>query len=352
MGASSKISVNVALCGSIPRSCLGNGCDTKLAIRSNRADPTHSIPAAAGGSQSMTALVSLVESIDVPTWAVPASCDARLEPICNAIEHHPRLNLIQRASFLIGRSPTAQLQLLHKTCSRIHALLVHHTNGSFLLKDLESGHGTFVNGVAIPKNVWFKLKKGSLIRFGSGYDAPAFLFKSFCVGFDRMVSDLDHISHALNTTSTSTITATASADNAVKESHCHKNLSSMQPSSTPSTFNEVVSCIRGDGGMACILDGGDAPAAALTLLHTRMNACGQELLSTRESNVIRQAIDHFSVQCCSSEEDEHHQVVLRPKKRRKRSPDLHVSFSVDAAKVFYPPAVTPDEYSSDDDHSI
>ena len=217
-----------------------------------------------------------------------------------------------------------------------------------------------MNGIAIPTNVWFKLKKGSLIRFGSGNDAPAFIFKSFCVGFDRMVLDLDHISNAFSSSSdcddstssscsSSSLVCDSNSDIATLSSKHKLDLDANHKMDVPvSSDHEIVSCIRGDGGMACILDRRDAPAAALTLLHTRMNACGQQLLSPRESNVVRQAIQHFTVQCCENDQV----MSMRPtKKRRIRSTELRVSFSMDTPKIFYPPAVTPDEYFSDDDHT-
>ena len=78
MRTNSKISINVALCGSVPRSSFVTVHEPSLANSSIRADPTHSVSipavkmAAAVASRSKAA-------IEIPSWAVPASCDARLE---------------------------------------------------------------------------------------------------------------------------------------------------------------------------------------------------------------------------------------------------------------------------------
>merc|ERR1712226_720314 len=174
-----------------------------------------------------------------------------------------------------------------------------------------------------------RIKKGSLVRFG-GIGGPSFVLKSFCVGFDRMISDLDNISSAL------------SAKNG-------KQTNSNQ-----------------DNGVACIRDGGDAPAAALVLLHTRLNACGgHAALSSGSSELARRAQDHFiassnsakrdrdeiSTPCiklavphliCETDDGE----LLNCKRRKKQA---RVRFSDEKPQLFYPPSVTPDELSSDDE---
>jgi len=338
-----KISVNVAVCGAIPRPRpFLNGLSAKLDHLVD--DATSDVPIRGERGIMIVPRSNIMASSSsdpmIPSWAAPVTdCDARLEPVCEAMDHHPRLDLTKRSSFIIGRSPTANLQLLYSTCSRIHALLVHHANGAFLIKDLESGHGTYVNGVQIPTNAWHRLKKGALIRFG-GIGAPAFIFKTFCVKFGRMVSDLDDISSAL----------------------------SLEKRDRVEVNGEVqVSCIRGDGGMACVLDSRDAPDAALTLLHTRMNSCGH-MLSQEESTLMNQARKRFlgkrKMERCGgynaspspaliSDCDKAKDMKKCLKMSKKPSKiQLRVSFCTDQPKSFHAPSVTPEEVYSDDEVDI
>lgn len=344
--ATAKISLNVALCsGSIPRSDLLNGpvynldgCNVNRAqLEGKNVITTTSANMVEDIRQSVATTLASNDVVEVPAWATIAEGDARLEPICEAVDTHAQLSLTSRASFVIGRSPTANLQLLHRTCSRMHALLVHHSNGSFLIKDLGSGHGTYVNGSKLPSKAWHKLKKGSLIRFGGNdQGAPAFLFKSF-VGIGNLVSDLDQIYTSCN-----------------------------------DQDSNAVSCIKGGGGMACVLDVKDIPAAALTLLNTRMNACGQQLMSLHESSIARCAREHFNAKKRSYDDDDDDRGFItgenkyipsstvrdstgdkdkdgKSNKRRKGALKHRVSFSLNSPQVFYPPSVTPDELSSDDE---
>lgn len=87
------------------------------------------------------------------------------------------------------------MQLLHCASSRRHAILFHHPNGSCYVVDCGSAHGTFVNGVRVRSSVTEqgvvpqKVKKGALLRFG-GPGAPTFILKSFSVGFDSLLKNL------------------------------------------------------------------------------------------------------------------------------------------------------------------
>lgn len=101
------------------------------------------------------------------------------------------VNLKARAVFRVGRSPHSDIQLFHDNCSRRHAMLFHHDNGSCYLVDCGSAHGTFVNGnrVQSPPNggvvIPFKVRRGSIIRFG-GPGAPQFMLKSFSFELDEL----------------------------------------------------------------------------------------------------------------------------------------------------------------------
>lgn len=151
--------------------------------------------------------------VDPPRWAVPARGGTRLEPVCEAVGSHPTIDLSTRACFRVGRSPTSDIQLLHNTSSRRHAIIVHHPNGGCYVVDCGSSHGTFVNGVRVRSTpsgsmiIPHRVKRGSLIRFG-GPGAPAFVLKSFSVGFSAMVKEIEspvslQSNHSSSTTSQS-----------------------------------------------------------------------------------------------------------------------------------------------------
>lgn len=119
-----------------------------------------------------------------------------MQPVCEALETHTRVDLTTRSCFRIGRSPTSDVQLMHGTSSRRHALLFHHPNGHCYVVDCGSAHGTFVNGVRVRSTpsagmvAPHRVRRGALIRFG-GPGAPSFVLKSFSVGFSYMVKDLE-----------------------------------------------------------------------------------------------------------------------------------------------------------------
>lgn len=104
------------------------------------------------------------------------------------------VDLTARPCFRVGRSPASDVQLMHNTSSRRHALLFHHPNGSCYVVDCGSAHGTYVNGVRVRNTpssgmvVPHRVRRGALIRFG-GPGAPSFVLKSFSVGFSYMVKE-------------------------------------------------------------------------------------------------------------------------------------------------------------------
>jgi len=134
--------------------------------------------------------------LEPPLWAVPARGDSRLEPVCEALGSHSTVDLTNRPFLRIGRSPNSDVQLLHQTSSRRHALIFHHPNGSCYVVDSGSSHGTYVNGVRVRSTpnsgmvIPHRVRRGSLIRFG-GPGAPAFVLKCLSVGFSAMVKEVD-----------------------------------------------------------------------------------------------------------------------------------------------------------------
>lgn len=229
----SSVKVNVKLCGSVPRdeiegltlvncaplvlqssssqqnasrSCL-NRTSSYLSNTTNNQDPTTN--SVEDGDRVAAELCSQLCSFqqqpsqpiitdrrvsptyEAPGWAVPACGEARLEPIFDSINRQPPIDLTKRSVFRIGRSPQSDVQLLHATSSRKHAMLFHHKNGSCYIIDCNSAHGTFLNGVRItslPNGgvvVPQKIRRGSIVRFG-GPGAPSFMLKSFSFGLEEM----------------------------------------------------------------------------------------------------------------------------------------------------------------------
>lgn len=228
-----KMTVNVSLCGSVPRSqMLCHGIQSKNKARA--ADPNlpffpngntlrsgcqsslnTALPTRKHRKVSIDNTVSQNTQIAPPPWAVPARGEARLEPVCVGLYIHSPVDLNAQACIRFGRSQSSDVQLLHDTSSRRHALIFHHPNGSCYVIDCGSAHGTFVNGSRVntpvintctdqgtPRTgavIPHRVKKGSLIRFG-GVGAPSYILKSFSVGLSSLVKDLE-IAQVFNCTS-------------------------------------------------------------------------------------------------------------------------------------------------------
>lgn len=74
-----------------------------------------------------------------------------------------RLFKIDRDVMIIGRNPDCDLVLEPKSVSRRHAAIVHRS-GDYLLKDIGSTRGTYVNGLRLTQPV--VLKNGCIIQVG------------------------------------------------------------------------------------------------------------------------------------------------------------------------------------------
>ena len=140
----------------------------------------------------------LLGKLEPPQWAVPARGNSRLKPVCEALGSHPVIDLTSKPCFRVGRSPGSDVQLLHNTSSRRHALIFHHPNGACYVVDCGSSHGTYVNGVRVRSTpsgsmvIPQRVRRGSLIRFG-GPGAPSFVLKSFALGFSSMVKEMNPV---------------------------------------------------------------------------------------------------------------------------------------------------------------
>lgn len=279
-----------------------------------------------------------------PTWAVPAKGETRLEvshltlrraeivighcysrlysfaiqPVCESLGRQTAVDLTSKKAFRIGRSPSCDIQLIHATSSRRHAMLFHHSNGSCYIVDCGSAHGTFVNGKAIPSPtvtgvvVPFKVRRGSLIRFG-GLGAPCFLLKSFSfhlndVSKDRALQD-DEVQQVRRNTRLNALGS--SAQERVRGSLSY-------------TIQEALAVVR--------------KRSFDTLSST----------DTLDEEFVEP--DCKRVRCTSPP-------VCEELPLRLVSPDLssvqkqrHVHFSLEPAQAFFPAAVTPDEMSADEDN--
>jgi len=211
-----SVRVNVSLCGSIPRSdmvvALKSSCAPLLSLSPSDLDATFltSNCSSYDNSSKLMAFKGLLGivsrnpsvlklnseenvaqqlSYEPPSWAVPARGEARLEPVCEAVGRQKSVDLTLQGCYRIGRSPNSDVQLMHATSSRRHALIFHHTNGSCYIVDCGSAHGTFINGnriISTPRGgviIPHKVKRGAMIRFGSA-GAPSYVLKSFPRGVE------------------------------------------------------------------------------------------------------------------------------------------------------------------------
>jgi pSer/pThr/pTyr-binding forkhead associated (FHA) protein len=76
----------------------------------------------------------------------------------------------------IGRDPLNHIVIDHSTVSGQHALLLR-AGDSYWLKDLDSTHGTQINGVLVTDA---ELKDGDTIRFGSIIAVFAGVYRKRC----------------------------------------------------------------------------------------------------------------------------------------------------------------------------
>ena len=81
--------------------------------------------------------------------------------------------MIAHSPFTVGRLPDRDLILEDVHVSRRHAEIVYE-NAAFHVVDLESRHGTFVNGIRVQQQ---RLSPQDLVHFGS-VDGPALASRS------------------------------------------------------------------------------------------------------------------------------------------------------------------------------
>eukprot|EP01083_Nonionella_stella_P079319 217558_1 len=194
-----KMTVDVSLCGSIPRSEMrSSSCQVRV-DESTRSETDQIIVMAASSLTRKVSEDNMILSskrIELPSWAVPAKGESFLEPVGDSRYLHSPVDLTKQAVVSVGRSDISDLQLLHSASSRRHAVIFHHPNGQCYIVDCGSAHGTFVNGVRVSSEAAkgakpYRIRKGSLVRFG-GTGSPEFILKMFSVSLRSLLHNFQN----------------------------------------------------------------------------------------------------------------------------------------------------------------
>jgi FHA domain len=233
------------------------------------------------------------------------------------------IDLTAKSAFRIGRSPNCDVQLIHATSSRRHAMVFHHSNGSCYVVDCGSAHGTFVNGrrIACPAVsgvvVPHKVRRGALVRFG-GPGAPCFILKSLPLHLNNINKDSTHSEEARLVLRNTRL-------NALGES----SLASV----TRPNFTTIA----------------NQPPCIISNKRSFESLCSRVTIDLDDNSIDEQI--NKRVRCSSP--------LLSPEEPlRLVSPDLpsmtkprRVTFAVEDA-YFYPTPITPDESSDEDEASV
>lgn len=268
-----KMTVDVSLCGSIPRSEMGS---SSCQIRLNESTPGETDQIIAMAASSLTRKVSEdnmilgSKRIELPSWAVPAKGESFLEPVGDSRYLHSPVDLTKQAVVSAGRSDISDMQLLHSASSRRHAFIFHHPNGQCYIVDCGSAHGTFVNGIRVSSEGAkpHRIRKGSLVRFG-GPGSPQFILKMFSVGLRSLLR---------NFRSRQTV----------------PSLTKTVGDETPLSWNELNS------------DCSNCPSSVLVALNTRLNATQTTIPHER---IFSKTVDKLMMY------DEHPPAALQLRKR-------------------------------------
>ncbi|CAL8466900.1 g6436 [Coccomyxa elongata] len=117
-------------------------------------------------SQPRQAFEAAPRGFQNPDW----SCDPPSEGVLDVVKAGQVIDRItlRKAGTLFGRSPMADVVLDHPSLSRQHAALCYHkTSRCWVLLDLNSAHGTAVDGRQVPKNTPVELQEGATLRFAA-----------------------------------------------------------------------------------------------------------------------------------------------------------------------------------------
>ncbi|GBF97346.1 hypothetical protein Rsub_10993 [Raphidocelis subcapitata] len=111
-----------------------------------------------------------------PEWASQPCREATLEVRRpgGAVDSQP---IDAQPWYVIGRDASAcDVVLEGGSASRQHAALVHHEDGRLFLIDLQSTHGTSVDGARVAPHKPTVMKDGAVLRFG-GQDAAEYVVR-------------------------------------------------------------------------------------------------------------------------------------------------------------------------------
>eukprot|EP00873_Tetraselmis_striata_P040608 jgi/Tetstr1/460872/TSEL_006030.t1 len=102
-----------------------------------------------------------------PEWAAQPCRMATVEVRSESSSSIERHEIDGKAHYTFGRDATScDIELRHSSCSRMHAAVVHHEDGRLFLIDLQSAHGTRIDGHAVQANKPMQLRNGATVTFG------------------------------------------------------------------------------------------------------------------------------------------------------------------------------------------
>eukprot|EP00798_Chlamydomonas_sp_ICE-L_P014640 gene14640-20676_t len=106
-------------------------------------------------------------SFTPPSWASQPERVATLEVYSESRQLKETRPIDTKPYYLLGRAADqVDIVLDDSSCSRAHAALVHHSDGRLFLIDLQSTHGTTIDGRPISGNKPAVLKDGACVKFG------------------------------------------------------------------------------------------------------------------------------------------------------------------------------------------
>eukprot|EP00039_Didymoeca_costata_P013870 m.217611 g.217611 ORF g.217611 m.217611 type:complete len:241 (+) comp15888_c0_seq9:290-1012(+) len=112
-------------------------------------------------------MTEYTDDSDFP-WACKPRQDEEATEIRVYKEGHKidTINLLERAIHVFGRLDTCTHHLEHPSISRRHAAIVCDEEGTFYIVDMDSAHGTFVDGTRLRPRKRSKIKHKDRITFG------------------------------------------------------------------------------------------------------------------------------------------------------------------------------------------
>ncbi|KDO19458.1 hypothetical protein SPRG_15363 [Saprolegnia parasitica CBS 223.65] len=116
-----------------------------------------------------------------PAWALPASrkpASVALIDVFKLNEVIASVSVDTKSYFVFGRNAlVCDIVLEHCSISRMHACLVHHSDGSAYIVDLGSCHGTFMDAEKLEPLRPTLITHGAQLRFG--VSSRSYRFKTF-----------------------------------------------------------------------------------------------------------------------------------------------------------------------------